>query len=67
MAVKDLFQFFRDVKTEISRVVWPDFDEFVGSTIVVFVVMILFAIYLGFLDLVFSRLAQYIFAWYGGY
>jgi preprotein translocase SecE subunit len=67
MAVKDLFQFLRDVRNEIARVVWPHFDDFVGSTVVVFVVMTLFAIYLGSLDLVLSRLAQYIFAWYGGY
>jgi preprotein translocase subunit SecE len=67
VVVKDLLQFLRDVKSEISKVIWPQFDEFVGSTIVVFVVMILFAIYLGFFDLAFSRLAQYVFAWYGGY
>jgi preprotein translocase subunit SecE len=67
MAVKDIFQFLRDVRGELARVVWPNFDEFIGSTIVVLVVMTFFAVYLGFLDLVFSRLAQYVFAWYGGY
>jgi preprotein translocase subunit SecE len=67
MAVKDFFQFLRDVRGEFSRVVWPTFDDFIGSTIVVLVVMTFFAIYLGSLDLVFSRLAQYVFSWYGGY
>ena len=67
MAVRDAFQFLRDVKVELSNVVWPRFDEFIGSTIVVLVVMALFAVYLGLLDLGFSRLAQYIFALYGGY
>ncbi len=67
MAVRDAFQFLRDVKVELSKVVWPRFDEFIGSTIVVLVVMALFAVYLGLLDLGFSRLAQYIFTLYGGY
>lgn len=65
--VKGAFQFLRDVKVELSKVVWPRFDEFVGSTIVVLIVMVLFALYLGLLDLAFTRLTQYIFALYGSY
>lgn len=65
--VKGAFQFLREVKSELSKVVWPRFDEFIGSTIVVLIVMVLFSLYLGLLDLVFARLAQYIFALYGSY
>lgn len=65
--VKGAFQFLRDVKVELSKVVWPRFDEFVGSTIVVLIVMVLFSLYLGLLDFAFTRLTQYIFALYGSY
>ena len=64
MAVKQAVQFLKEVKSELSRVVWPRFDEFVGALIVVLLVMAFFAIYLGLLDLGFTRLAQFIFAWY---
>jgi preprotein translocase subunit SecE len=63
--MKDVMQFFNEVKVELSRVVWPKFDEFVGSTIVVMVIVIAFAIYLGALDFGFVHLARYVFEQYG--
>lgn len=59
-------QFFKEVKSELGKVVWPSYDEFVGSTIVVLVLMTAFAIYLGAIDLALSHMAQYIFAKFGG-
>ncbi len=64
MAVKQAVQFLKEVKSELGRVAWPRFDEFAGALIVVLLVMAFFALYLGFLDLGFTRLAQFIFAWY---
>jgi preprotein translocase subunit SecE len=64
MAVKQAVQFLKEVKSELGRVVWPRFDEFVGALIVVLLVMAFFALYLGLLDLGFTRLAQFVFAWY---
>lgn len=58
-------QFFKEVKSELGKVVWPSYDEFIGSTIVVLVVMTAFAIYLGAVDLALSHLAQYVFAKFG--
>ena len=58
-------QFLNEVKIELSRVVWPKFDEFLGSTLVVLALVILFAIYLGSLDYGLVRLARYIFEQYG--
>lgn len=58
-------QFFKEVKSELGKVVWPSYDEFVGSTIVVLVLMTAFAIYLGIVDLALSHLAQYVFAKFG--
>jgi len=67
MVVKSVVQFLQDVKIELTKIVWPKFDDFVGSTIVVFVLVFLFAIYLGSLDFGFSTFARYIFRTYGSY
>ena len=67
MVGKEAFRFLREVQLELSKVTWPNFDEWVGSSIVVFVLVVFFGIYLSALDLGFSELAKYIFGLYGGY
>ncbi len=67
MTLKSAIQFFREVRFELSKVDWPNFHEFVGSTLVVLVLVCFFATYLGIIDLGLNRLAKYIFATYGGY
>jgi preprotein translocase subunit SecE len=67
MPVKNIMQFLYEVRLELSKVVWPKFDEWVGSTIVVLFLVCVFAIYLGAIDLVMSKLARYIFKLYGGF
>ena len=56
--------FLREVRAELLKVVWPKYDEFVGSTIVVLLLVCAFAIYLGGVDLGLSQLARYIFKLY---
>jgi len=67
MAVKSVVQFLQGVKVELTKVIWPKFDDFIGSTVVVLVLVFLFAIYLGSIDFGFSALARYIFRTYGSY
>jgi preprotein translocase subunit SecE len=67
MAFKDIVQFLQGVRVELSKVEWPKFNEFLGSTLVVLVLVVFFAIYLGIVDLGLSKLAKYIFTLYGGY
>ncbi len=67
MIVKSMAQFLREVRLELSKVVWPKYDEFVGSTIIVLMLVCAFAIYLGVIDFGFSKLARYVFKLYGGY
>lgn len=67
MAAKNVVQFLQEVKIEISKIIWPKFEEFVGSTIVVLFLVCVFAIYLGTVDLGFAKLASYIFRIYGEY
>lgn len=55
-----MMQFLHEVKVELSRVVWPKFDEWVGSTVIVLLLVCAFAIYLGAIDLGFAKLAKYL-------
>ncbi len=63
--MKDVIQFFSEVRIELSKVVWPKLNEWIGSTVIVLVIVGAFAIYLGAIDLVFSRLARSLFEYYG--
>jgi preprotein translocase subunit SecE len=65
--IKDTIKYLRQVQVEFSKVVWPSWAEFVGSTIIVLILVVLFTIYLGALDFGFSKLMRYIFTLYGAY
>ena len=59
--MKNISQFLTEVKVELSKVVWPKYDDLVGSIIVVLILVIAFSIYLGLVDFVFYRIAQQLF------
>ncbi|MBC8414291.1 MAG: preprotein translocase subunit SecE [Nitrospira sp.] len=48
--------FFKEVKFELKKVVFPSRDEVVGSTKVVVVLVLIVATFLGLIDLILSRL-----------
>jgi preprotein translocase subunit SecE len=47
--------FFKDVRTELSRVTWPTRDELMHSTAIVIVTTILLSVFVGVVNLVISR------------
>lgn len=51
--VKD---FFREVKVEIKKVVFPTKEELIGSTWVVIITVIIVSIFLGVIDLGLSKI-----------
>ncbi len=54
-------QFFREVRVEMSKVVWPTSRQLVIYTLVVIVLSVLLAVFLGALDLGFQTiLTKYI-------
>lgn len=53
-------KFLRDVRVELSKVIWPGRDEIVSSTVVVLVAVAFFALYIGLLDVVFVRIINLI-------
>ncbi len=59
-------QFLQEVRAEMAKVTWPTFNQLVGSTIVVLILITFFAVYLGAIDFVFSRLAKYVYSLYSG-
>jgi preprotein translocase subunit SecE len=60
-AIKNLGQFLKEVKLELTKIAWPSFNEFIGSTVIVLIVITLFSIYLGFIDFCFAWFARQIF------
>jgi preprotein translocase subunit SecE len=65
--MKDIVQFLSEVRVELHKVVWPKYDDWVGSTIIVLLLVVIFALYLGFIDFGFSKLASFIFKSYGSF
>ena len=47
-------RFIREVKAEMAKVTWPTWPELKGSTILVIIVSIFFAVYVGIVDMVLS-------------
>ena len=49
-------EFFREVKVETKKVVFPSKDELVGSTWVVIITVVIISVFLGVVDLGLSKL-----------
>ena len=62
--MNSMMQFLNEVKVELSKVVWPKFNEWVGSTIVVLVIVVAFAVYLWLLDTAFMLMIKRLFQLY---
>ncbi len=51
-----LKNFFKEVKIELKKVIFPSREEVVGSTKVVVVLVIIVAVFLGLIDMILSKL-----------
>ncbi len=49
-------EFFREVKVEVKKVVFPTKDELIGSTWIVIITVLIISIFLGIVDLGLSKL-----------
>jgi len=54
MSLGRIFKFLKDVKVELTKVTWPNRGELIGSTIIVVILSLLMAVYVGLLDFVLS-------------
>ncbi len=53
--------FLREVKQELSKVSWSTRSELMGSTVVVMVVTLIMAAFIGLIDLVLSKILTIVF------
>jgi preprotein translocase subunit SecE len=53
-------QFLREVKIELKKVTWPTRKQTMGSTVVVVVLVMIFSLFLGLVDLSLSSLIRYV-------
>ena len=51
-------KYLREVKIEMSKVSWPSMSELKGSTILVIILSVFFAIYVGGVDLILAFVRQ---------
>ena len=58
-------EFFRDTNSEMRKVTWPSRNEVVGTTVVVIIATVIFAVYLWGCDQVFFYGTQWLFKRFG--
>ena len=58
---KGVSKFFRDMKAEVKRITWPSKDDTKKALIAVGVVVLIYLILVGGLDLIFTNLFKFIF------
>jgi preprotein translocase subunit SecE len=51
-------QFLKDVRFELSKVVWPKREEVIKLTLIVFIISAIVGIYVGTLDFSFTKLLE---------
>jgi preprotein translocase subunit SecE len=60
--MKHIGTFFKEVRVELSKIVWPTRDEFVGATIVALIVILAFTLFLTVINYAFNVGAQKVLA-----
>ena len=48
--------FFKEVKIELKKVVFPSREEVIGSTKIVVIMVLIIAVFLGMIDMLLSKL-----------
>ena len=57
--------FFRETSSEMKKVTWPTTPEVIGTTTVVIIATLVFAIYLWGCDVVFYKMINFLFTRFG--
>jgi preprotein translocase subunit SecE len=60
--MQKIFRFFKDVKLELSKVVWPKREQVIKLTLIVFIISGIIALYTGALDFLFTKLLEFLIA-----
>ena len=54
-------EFYKEVKAELKKVVWPTKESTIGTTGVVITICIVIAIFMGIVDFGLAKLTQFIY------
>ncbi len=54
--IEKIKQFFKEVKVETKKVVYPNREELIGSTWVVIITVMVISVFLGIVDLTLTKL-----------
>jgi preprotein translocase subunit SecE len=60
--VGKVFDYFREVRIELSKVVWPKRSEVIKLTSIVFIISAMVGLYAGVLDLALTKLLEFLVA-----
>lgn len=63
--MKDIWRYFKEIRIEMAKVVWPSFAELIGATIVVLILVAILATFLFGVDTGLKWVAQKVYATYG--
>jgi preprotein translocase subunit SecE len=56
--IKKAKQFLEDVRVEMKKVVWPEREQLINSTVIVVVISALFTLFIFFTDTIVSRIIK---------
>ena len=56
--VEETKKFLKEVRVEMAKVTWPTWTELKGSTVLVIIVSIFFAVYIAAIDLILSNIIK---------
>lgn len=56
--MKNIGNFFKEVKVELAKVIWPTKEEFIGATVVALIVILAFTLFLSAINYLFYTGAQ---------
>jgi preprotein translocase subunit SecE len=65
MAITNPFQFFQQVRAEVSKVVWPTRREVLLTTIMVFIMAALTAVFFSLVDITIREALKQVLGYFG--
>ncbi len=57
-----IISYLKDVRSELSKVVWPKREEVIKLTLIVLIISVVVGAYVGVLDFVFTKWLEYMIA-----
>ena len=56
--VKPAINYLKEVRLELSKVVWPKREEVIKLTLIVIIISVIVGLYLGALDFIYTKLLE---------